>query len=242
MVVAEHEAGGHVLTDGAEVPAHTLADRFQGLEAVGALVGVDADAFAVAVIDGDEDVGHALAQGDALGHIGAPQDVHGLGGDGAVVRLVRPLADPVRRQEAVLSPRASHPSGRAADTGEAQSRPDVAIALAGEAALGDGLLDVLRQSGVVAGSHGARAAFGHDRCLLVAIHGCPRNIPAAGDPRQAIDAIHGGRDRPAHRLDLRRAKGVPASRLPTNHDKNHHPQRHPATKLMHPCDKSGVPL
>ena len=73
MVVAEHEAGGYVLTDGAEVPAHTLADRFQGLEAVGALVGVDADAFAVAVIDGDEDVGHALGQGDALGHVGAPR-------------------------------------------------------------------------------------------------------------------------------------------------------------------------
>ena len=54
VVVAEHEAGGHVLADGAEVPAHTLADRFQGLEAVGALVGVDADAFAVAVVDGDE--------------------------------------------------------------------------------------------------------------------------------------------------------------------------------------------
>ena len=100
MVVPEHEAGGHVLADGAEVPAHTLADRLQGLEAVGALVGVDADAFAVAVIDGDEDVGHALGQGDALGHIGAPQDVHGLGGDGAVVRLVRSLADPVRRQQA----------------------------------------------------------------------------------------------------------------------------------------------
>ena len=64
MVVPEHEAGGHVLADGAEVPAHTLADRFQGLEAVGALVGVDADAFAIAVIDGDEDVGHALGQGD----------------------------------------------------------------------------------------------------------------------------------------------------------------------------------
>ena len=47
VVVLEHEAGGHLLADGAEVSAHTLADRFQGLEAVGTLVGVDADAFAV---------------------------------------------------------------------------------------------------------------------------------------------------------------------------------------------------
>jgi transposase InsO family protein len=33
VVVPEHEAGGHLLADGAEVPAHTLADRLQGLEA-----------------------------------------------------------------------------------------------------------------------------------------------------------------------------------------------------------------
>ena len=66
VVVPEHEAGGHVLADGAEVPARALADRFQGLEAVGALVGVDADAFAVAVIDGDEDVGHALVAGRVI--------------------------------------------------------------------------------------------------------------------------------------------------------------------------------
>src|SRR5512144_1108287 len=212
VVVPEHEAGGHVLADGPEVPAHTLADRLQGLEAVGALVGVDADAFTVAVIDGDEDVGHALGQGDALGHIGAPQDVHGLRGDDAVVRPVRSLADPVRRQKVVLPHQPAHPSGRAADAGKAQTGPDLAVALAGETALGDGLLDVLQQGGVVARTHGARPAFGHNRCLPVAIHGCPRNIPAAGDPRQAIDAINGGRDRLAHGLDLRRAKGAPASR------------------------------
>src|SRR5512144_900470 len=105
---------------------------FQGLEAVGALVGVDADAFAVAVIDGDEDVRHALGQGDALGHIGAPQDVHGLGGDGAVVRPVRSLADPVRRQKVVLPHQPAHPSGRATDAGKAQTGPDLAVALAGE--------------------------------------------------------------------------------------------------------------
>src|SRR5512132_2564415 len=212
VVVPEHEAGGHVLADGAEVPAHTLADRFQGLEAVGALVGVDADAFAVAVIDGDEDVRHALGQGDALGHIGAPQDVHGLGGDGAVVRLVRSLADPVRCQQVVLPHQPPHSSGRAADAGKAQTGPDLAVALAGETALGDRLLDGLQQGRVVARSHGAGPAFGHNRCLPVAIHGRPRNIPAAGDPRQAIDAIYGGRDRLAHGLDLRRAKGAPALR------------------------------
>ena len=60
MVVTEPEAGGHVSADGAEVLAYALAHRLHGLEAAGALVGVDADAFAVAVINGDEDMGHAL--------------------------------------------------------------------------------------------------------------------------------------------------------------------------------------
>src|SRR5512144_2186406 len=117
----------------------------------------------------------------------------------------------MRRQKVFLPHQPSLPSGRAADAGKAPTGPDLAVALAGETALGDGLLDVLQQGGVVA-THGARAASGHDRCLPVAIHGCPRNIPAAGDPRQAIDAINGGRDRLAHGLDLRRAKGAPASR------------------------------
>src|SRR5512133_2171327 len=98
VVVAELQPRCHVLADRAEVAAHPLPNRLQGLEAVGAPVGVDADAFAVAVVDGDEDVGHALGQGDGLAHVGAPHDVHGRGSDAAVARLVRPLADPVSRQ------------------------------------------------------------------------------------------------------------------------------------------------
>lgn len=66
MVVAELEAGGHALADDAEVLSHALAHRLQGLEAVGALVGMNAAALAVAVIDGDEDMGHALRHGDGV--------------------------------------------------------------------------------------------------------------------------------------------------------------------------------
>src|SRR5512132_1786051 len=212
VVVAKLQPRCHVVADRAEVAAHPLPDRLQGLEAVGALVGVDADAFAVAVVDGDEDVGYALDQGDGLAHVGAPPDVHGLGGDDTVVHSVRPLADPVRHQQTVLPHQPPHPSGRGADAGKAQSRPDLAVALAGEAALGDRLPDMLQQGGVVARSHRTGAAFRAGRCLPVPIHGCPRNAPAAGDTHQAVHPIHGGRDRPAHRLDLRRAKGAPASR------------------------------
>ena len=61
-----------------------------------------------------------------------------------------------------------------APVGEAQSRPDLAVALAGEAALGDRLPDMLQQGGIVARSHGTGAAFRAGRRLLVAIHGCPK--------------------------------------------------------------------
>ena len=40
------------------------------------------------------------------------------------------------------------------------------------------------------------------------IYGRPGELPAAGDAGQAIGPIHGGRDRPAHRLALLRARGV----------------------------------
>src|SRR5512134_3844215 len=157
-------------------------------------------------------MGHALRHGDGLGHVGPPQDVHGVGGDGAVVRLLRPLADPVRRQQPILPHQPPDASGGAADPGKAQPRPDLAVALAGEPALGDHLLDVLDQRRVVAGADRAGAASGDRGCLAMAIEARPRDLPAAGDPRQAINPSSGGRDRPAHRLDLRRAKGAPPSR------------------------------
>src|SRR5512134_3797257 len=218
--MAELEAVGHVLADGAEVLAHALAHRLQGLEAVGAFVGMDADALAVAMVDSDEDMGHALRHGDGLGHVGPPQDVHGVGDDGAVVRLVRPLADPVWRQQPILPHQPADASGRAADPGDTQPCPDLAVALAGKPALGDRLLDVLHQRRVVAETHGAGPAPRRRRCLAMAIEARPRDLPAAGDPRQAINPSSGGRDRPAHRLDLRRAKGTPPSRRAILSDKS----------------------
>ena len=43
MIVAQGETAGHVLAEGAEALAHRLPDRLQGLEAIGAAAGVDAD-------------------------------------------------------------------------------------------------------------------------------------------------------------------------------------------------------
>ena len=58
--------------EAAEVLPHALAERLQRLEAVARLGGVQADALARAVVDGDEDVDLALAGGDGRGHVGAP--------------------------------------------------------------------------------------------------------------------------------------------------------------------------
>ena len=94
---------------------------------------MDADAFAGAVVDGDEDPGPPLAQGDGLGHVGAPHHVHRRGGDGAVVGALLGTADPVRRQQAVLAHQPPDPPGRGADAGKAQPGPDLAVALAMQA-------------------------------------------------------------------------------------------------------------
>ncbi len=98
VVVSELQPHGHVLSDGTEVLANPLADRLQGLEPIGAPVGMDTNAFRVAMIHGDEDVGQPLAQGHRLGHIGSPHHVHGLGSDFSVVDTARTLGQAVRRR------------------------------------------------------------------------------------------------------------------------------------------------
>jgi hypothetical protein len=51
MVVADLQTCGDVAADRAEAVAHRLADRHEGLEAGGAVAGVDPDALGRAVID-----------------------------------------------------------------------------------------------------------------------------------------------------------------------------------------------
>jgi hypothetical protein len=57
MVVADLQTCGDVAADRAEAVAHRLADRLEGVEAGGAVAGVDPDALDRAVIDRDEDGG-----------------------------------------------------------------------------------------------------------------------------------------------------------------------------------------
>src|SRR5215218_4473533 len=91
VVMAQREALGHVPLDRTEMAQHALADRLERLEAVAGGSGVAADALAGAVVDGDEDAGPALGQGDGLGHVGAPHHVH------AVVLIVPSWARAVGR-------------------------------------------------------------------------------------------------------------------------------------------------
>jgi hypothetical protein len=92
--VAELEAAGDALGEGAEARAQGLAQRLERLEAGRPACRVDADAFRRAVIDRDEDRGLAFA-GQGRRQVGAPHGVDPLGADRAVVgpRAMRP-ADP----------------------------------------------------------------------------------------------------------------------------------------------------
>ncbi len=75
MFVTELQPRGDVLADGAETAMHTLADRLQGLKAVCAGIGVNADALPVAVVHGDEYIGPALGLSNRLAHIGAQHHI-----------------------------------------------------------------------------------------------------------------------------------------------------------------------
>src|SRR3954454_15019710 len=203
VVVAQPEAGGDPLGERAEALAHRLRDRLERREPVGAAAGVDADALGRAMIDGDEQRPPALARHDR-GQIAAPHDVDPLGGDPAVMgsRAMR-AAGTLMGQEAVLAhqPQDAAPAG--ADTGEAQPRPQLAVALAMKRAAGQEQGDRCHQVVIRRGPAWPRPlALSHAGWAAVAIKSRARHAPEARDALQAVDLVRGGRDLPAHGLDL----------------------------------------
>src|ERR671938_1751331 len=134
MVMPEREAGGDTLGEAGEVTAHPLPDRLQRPEAGGALRRMDADAFGRAVVDGDKDRDLALAR-EGRGQVGAPECVHRLGDDGAVVtaRASR-RADAGWREQMVLAHEAQHAPFRGPNASHAQPGPDLPVSLAMEGA------------------------------------------------------------------------------------------------------------
>src|SRR4051794_10881186 len=214
MIVAEPQPGGDRLGEVAIASPDGLLDRLEGLEAVGAAAGVDAQTLGGAVVDGDEHRGLALAR-HHRGHVGAPHEIDPLGRDRAVVgpRAVGP-AGALMRQQAVLAGEPQDAAAAGADAGEAQPRPQLAVALAVEGAVRQQLPDRLDQGGV---GHRAERPGPPTPAFIRAAgagDGRPRPAPKPRDPLQAVDLVRGGRDPPAHRLDLRRAKGPAVSSRP----------------------------
>src|SRR3954454_24624520 len=117
-------------------------------------------------------------------------------------------AHPLVGQQAVLAREPQDAATAGADAGEAQPRPQLAVALAVEGAGGQeppDLLDqaVVRHRAERPGSLGGGSA----RSVPMAVDGRPRHAPQARDPLDPVHLARGGRDLAAHRLDPRRAKG-----------------------------------
>src|SRR3954452_22510088 len=213
VVVAEREAAGDLLREAAEVAPHPLAERLERLEPVGTVAGVDADALGRAVVDGDEDGGLTLA-GDRGGQVGAPHHVDRRGDDRAVV-AARPArrAGPRRGEQVGLPHQPRHAPPRGADAAVAQAGPDLAVALAVEGARGQHRPDRFREVGARHRPGRSRPPRGgRPRRPAMPVDGRARDAPDAADQGEPVRHAGGRGGRPAHRLDLRRAKGRPASR------------------------------
>src|SRR3954469_21888117 len=118
--------------------------------------------------------GRLALAGHHRGQVGAPHQVDPVGGDAAVVglRAVR-RAHPLVRQEAVLAREPQDAAAAGADAGEAQPRPQLAVALAVEGAGGQELPDLLDQAIVRHRAERPRSPGG----------GFARSVPTAVDGR-----------------------------------------------------------
>ena len=218
VVVPETQPVGHACADAPEAFPDALADRRQGLEAGPALGGMEPDARGRAVIDGHEDDGCPLGDGHGGRHVCAPHHVGSLGGDGPIVRL-RPMrvARARRGLEVVLAHQPAHPLLRGAHPRDPQLRPGFSVALAMKRRGFEHPAKVGHQD-VVRGRADRPAATTPRRrpCRLPPrIHTGAGAVPHAADPLHAIHPTGGDRLGATHRVDLRRAKGPPASRWST---------------------------
>ena len=175
---------------------------------------MEPDARGRAVIDGHEDDGCPLGDGHGGRHVCAPHHVGRLGGDGPIVRL-RPMrvARARRGLEVVLAHQPAHPLLRGAHSRDPQLRPGFSVALTMKRRGFEHPAKVGHQD-VVRGSADRPAATTPCRrpCRLPPrIHTGAGAVPHAADPLHARRPTGGDRLGATHRVDLRRAKGPPAS-------------------------------
>lgn len=214
VVMAQGEPRGDTGGEGPEPFPHALADRLQGLEAGRPFRRVDADAFRRAVIHGDEHADLAVGQGDGGRQVGAPHLVDPFAGDRSVVGSgASGPASPMWRQQAVLAHQPQDAPFRGPQAGEAQPGPDLAIAFAVKRAGFQDAADFRNQLRVGHWPLGTSTApIGPGRRMAGAIDRGPGHAPGPAHGGDPVGSVRGGRDVPAHGLDLRRAKGRPASR------------------------------
>src|SRR3954453_21276338 len=155
--------------------------------------------------------------GDGCGQGGAPHRVHRRGNDGAVVVARTPgRADPRGREQVVRAHEPQYPALGGANARHAQPGPDLAVTLAVKRAGGQDGLDRLDQGRI---RHRPNRAWTPrqlaPRGREMPVDAGPRRAPDPADTGQAVGSAACGRDGPAHRRDLRRAKGRLASRAAT---------------------------
>src|SRR6056297_688095 len=178
-----------------------------------------ADELTRAMIDRDEHISAPLTSGDRLGHVCAPDLVHPVGDDGAIMRMGIALDRALRREKIVCLHDPPSPPRRRAHTLRPQPGPDLAVALAGKGRGIEHRLDVDQQIGVTARPPRATPSWwarhigglGTGTRTAMTVNHCPGHAPDPADARHPEATVGGDRMRPTHFFDLRRAKGRPPS-------------------------------
>src|SRR3954454_12419094 len=165
------------------------------------------------MVDGDKHRDLPLAR-DGRGQVRAPHRVHRLGDDGAVV-VARASGGPSPggREEVVLAHEPQDATLGRAEACHAQPGPDLPGSLAVKRAGGQDRADRLDQGRIRHRPNRARTPrhLGPGGGEMAIDRGA-RRTPDPAHAGQAIGPATCGRDGPAHRRDLRRAKGRLASR------------------------------
>src|SRR3954470_23873132 len=165
------------------------------------------------MIDGHKHRDLALTY-DGRGQVGAPHRVYRRRDDGAVVGArASGCPDPGGREQVVRAHEPQHATLGCAKACHAQPGPDLPVTLTVKGAARKTRADRARQRGVrhrpprawTPGRFGPRGGE-------MPIDAGPRRAPDPAHAGQAIGPAACGRDGPAHRRDLRRAKGRLASR------------------------------
>src|SRR3954463_13570593 len=165
------------------------------------------------MIDGHKHRDLALT-GEGRGQVGAPHRVYRRGDDGAVVGArASGCPDPGGREQVVRAHEPQHATLGCAKACDAQPGPDLPVTFAVKGAGGQNRADRVHQRRIRNRPNRAwtPGRFG-PRGGEMPIDAGPRGAPDPAHAGQAIGPAAGGRDGPAHRRDLRRAKGRLASR------------------------------